>query len=337
MSLSSPLRVAVVGATGAVGEVLFEILEQRDFPIAELIPLASRRSIGTEITFAGKRLPVQEAKPEAFEGVDLVFFAATGSLSAELAPEAVKRGAIVIDKSNTFRSDPEVPLVVPEINAAALAGHRGIIACPNCTTIGLVMALAPIRHAAGIRSLVVTTLQAASGAGRDGIDELAAQTRALAAAEPIAEPAAFPVPIAHNVIPLCERFTEDDYSTEEHKLVSETRKIFEQPDLPISITAVRVPVPVGHSAAVLIETERPLDVADARAAVAAFPGLELVDDPASNRFPTPRDVAGTDPVLVGRIRKDLDSDRLWLFESSDNLRKGAALNATQIAQALLQP
>ncbi|MDD9932879.1 MAG: aspartate-semialdehyde dehydrogenase [Myxococcales bacterium] len=335
MSLSSPLRVAVVGATGAVGEVLFEILEQRDFPIAELIPLASRRSVGTEITFAGKRLPVQEAKPEAFEGVDLVFFAATGSLSAELAPEAVKRGAVVIDKSNTFRSDPEVPLVVPEINAAALLDHRGIIACPNCTTIGLVMALAPIRRVAGIRSLVVTTLQAASGAGRDGIDELAVQTRALAAGEPLAAPAAFPVPIAHNVIPLCERFTEDDYSTEEHKLVSETRKIFDQPDLPISITAVRVPVPVGHSAAVLIETERPLDVADARAAVAAFPGLELVDDPASNRFPTPRDVAGTDPVLVGRIRKDLNSDRLWLFESSDNLRKGAALNATQVAEALL--
>lgn len=329
------LCVAVVGATGAVGEVLLEVLAERDFPVGELRPLASGRSAGSKVRFRGQRLEVAEAKPEAFDGADLVFFAATGELSRTLAPEVARRGAIAIDKSSTWRLDPAVPLVVPEINAHALDFHQGIVACPNCTTIGLVMTLEPLRRAAGLKQVVVTTLQAVSGAGRDGIDELERQQAALASGK---NPKAniFAAPIVNNVVPLCENFREDAFSTEEVKLLTETRKILGEPNLSVTMTCVRVPVPVGHAAAVLVETERPLSADDARSALASFPGIEVVDDPDSLLFPTPRDVVGRDEVLVGRVRRDLESDRLWLWQVSDNLRKGAATNAVQIAEVLRQ-
>ncbi|MEM7412243.1 MAG: aspartate-semialdehyde dehydrogenase [Myxococcota bacterium] len=327
------LTVAVVGATGAVGEVLLDILAKRDFPIGELRPLASGRSAGSKVAFRGEQVEVAEAKPEAFEGADLVFFAATGGLSKTLAPEAAKRGAIAIDKSSTWRMDPTVPLVVPEINADALDGHQGIVSCPNCTTIGFVMALEPLRRAAGLKEVVVTTLQAVSGAGRDGIDELEAQQAALAGGG-TPEASIFAAPIANNVVPLCENFRDDAFSTEEVKLLFETRKILSEPDLSVTMTCVRVPVPVGHAASVLVETEHVLAPEAARAALAEFPGVEVVDDPDARVFPTPADVVGRDEVLVGRVRKDLESDRLWLWQVSDNLRKGAATNAVQIAEAL---
>lgn len=335
MSKDGKRTVAIVGATGAVGEVLLEVLAARRFPVGELRPLASERSAGSTVKFAGREVPVDLARPEAFDGADFVFFAATGTLSKDLAPEAAKRGAVAIDKSGTWRMDPKVPLVVPEVNPDALERHEGIVSCPNCTTIGFVMALEPIRRAAGLRSVVVTTLQAVSGAGKPGIDELELQVAASRRGERIA-PKTFAAPIAYNVVPLCETFREDGYSTEETKLLFETRKIMDLPDLDVTMTCVRVPVPVGHSATVLIETERPLTADAARHALAAFPGVRVVDDPARNQFPTPADVAGTDDVLVGRVRKDLGSNRLWLWEVSDNLRKGAATNAVQIAEEMMR-
>jgi aspartate-semialdehyde dehydrogenase len=327
--------VAVVGAPGAVGEVLLSVLEERKFPISELRPLASERSAGTTVRFKGQQVKVAEAQAGAFDGADFVFFAATGSLSKDLAPEAARRHAIAIDKSGTWRMHEDVPLVVPEINPEALDKHKGIVSCPNCTTIGFVMALEPVRRAAGIRSVVVTTLQAASGAGRPGMDELKQQVAAIGRGEaPTA--VTFAAPIAYNVLPLCETFREDDYSTEEVKLLHETRKIMNLPTLDVSMTCVRVPVPVGHSATMLVETERPLTPAAARQALEAFPGVRVMDDPSHNVFPTPRDVVGSDDVLVGRIRKDLGSDRLWLWQVSDNLRKGAATNAVQIAEEMIR-
>ena len=332
-SSSSGKVIAIVGATGAVGEVLLQVLDERKFPVAELRPLASNRSAGTQVRFGGHDVAVQPLRPEAFDGADFVFFAATGSLSQELAPEAVRRGAVVIDKSSTWRMHDDVPLVVPEINARAIARHRGIIACPNCTTIGLVMALEPLRRAAGLRSVVVTTLQAVSGAGRPGIEELDAQVSAIRRGEQ-PRPQAFAAPIAFNVIPLCETFCDNRYSTEEMKLLLETRKILELPALNVSMTCVRVPVPVGHAATVLVETEQPLSADAARTALAAFPGVEVVDDPGRNLFPTPASVAGRDAVQVGRVRRDLGSNRLWLWQVCDNLRKGAATNAVQIAECI---
>jgi aspartate-semialdehyde dehydrogenase len=329
------VRVGIVGATGAVGEVLLSVLEQRNYPVSELRALASGRSAGRHVQFRGAPVEVAEARPEAFDGLDVVFFAATGTLSKELAPEVARRGGIAIDKSNSWRMEEGVPLVVPEVNPEAVDGHAGIIACPNCTTIGCVMALEPIHRAAGLKSAVITTLQAVSGAGRDGIEELASQQRALASgSEP--KPELFAATIANNAVPLCETFRDDGYSTEEVKLLFETRKIMGLPELEVAMTCVRVPVPIGHSATMLLETERPLSADAARQALAAFPGIVVVDDPAAREFPTPRDVEGRDEVLVGRIRQDLGSDRLWLWQVSDNLRKGAATNAVQIAELLLE-
>jgi aspartate-semialdehyde dehydrogenase len=335
MSKNGKRTVVIVGATGAVGEVLLKVLAERRFPVGELRPLASERSTGTTVRFEGKDIPVELARAEALDGADFVFFAATGSLSKDLAPEAAKRGAVAIDKSGTWRMDPKVPLVIPEVNPDALERHEGIVSCPNCTTIGFVMALEPIRRAAGLRSVVVTTLQAVSGAGRPGIDELEQQVAASGRGERLA-PKTFAAPIAYNVVPLCETFRDDAYSTEEIKLLHETRKIMSLPELDVTMTCVRVPVPVGHAATVLIETERSLSPEDARRALSAFPGVRVVDDPAHNVFPTPADVAGSDDVLVGRIRKDLASNRLWLWEVSDNLRKGAATNAVQIAEEMMR-
>jgi len=329
----SELRVAIVGATGAVGEVLIEVLRERRFPATEILPLASGRSAGRMISIGGREVEVLEAKPEAFEGIDIVFFAATGSLSKTLAPEAVKRGAVVIDKSSTWRMHEDVPLVVPEINPEAIDLHRGIIACPNCTSIGVTMALAPVHGAATLKRVVVTTLQAASGAGRAGVEELDAQRSAAPGQAP--EPRVFDAPLHDNVVPLCDALQPDGFTGEEHKLMQETRKILGEPELPVSVTCVRVPVAVGHSASLLVETERPITPEEAREALRVFPGVEVVDDRERASFPTPLDAAGGDAVLVGRVRRDLGSDGLWLWQVGDNLRKGAATNAVQIAETLL--
>ncbi len=328
--------VAIAGATGAVGEVLLRVLEERDFPVSELRPLASERSAGKTVRFRGEALPVRVAEPSAFDGVDLAFFAATGSLSQELAPEVASRGGIAIDKSDTWRLAEEVPLVVPEVNADAVEKHQGIISCPNCTTIPFVMALEPLRRLAGLRSVVVTTLQSVTGAGLPGLEELQAQERAISAGEPLPSPEKFAAQIARNAVPQCETFRDDAYTTEEVKLLFETRKIIGLPALDVAMTCVRVPVPVGHSLSVLVETERPLAPEAAREALAAFPGVELRDDPSSEAYPTPADSAGRDEVFVGRVRTDLGSDRLWLWVVGDNLRKGAATNAVQIAEELIQ-
>jgi aspartate-semialdehyde dehydrogenase len=328
--------VAIAGATGAVGEVLLRILEQRNFPVAELRPLASERSAGTTVTFRGRQLPVQVARPDAFDGADFVFFAATGALAKELAPEVVQRGGIAIDKSNTWRMDPQVPLVIPEVNGAAVEKHRGIIASPNCTTTPVVMALAPLQRLTRLKRVVVTTLQSASGAGLPGMEELDGQLKAIAAGQPVPAPKQFARQIANNVVPLCETFTDNGYSTEEMKLLHETRKILDEPTLDLTMTCVRVPVPVGHSSTVLLETEPAISPDAARQALASFPGVRLMDDPKHNVFPTPADGAGVDEVLIGRVRRDLGSDRLWLWTVGDNLRKGAALNSVQIAEELMR-
>ena len=328
--------IAVAGATGAVGAVLLKLLEERNFPVSQLKPLASERSAGTQVRFRGQNIPVEVAQADAFDGVDFAFFAATGSLSKELAPEVAKRGGVAIDKSSTWRMNDAVPLVVPEINPDALDKHQGIVSCPNCTTIGFVMALEPLRRIAGLKSVVVTTLQAVSGAGLPGLEDLDEQLEATAADRVAPQPKAFAAPIAHNVVPLCENFRDDGFSSEEVKLLFETRKILEEPELDVSMTCVRVPVRVGHGASMLIETEKPLSPEQARAALSAFPGVEVIDDPEARRFPTPLDVEGRDEVLVGRVRRDLASDRLWLWQVSDNLRKGASTNAIQIAEELLR-
>lgn len=328
------VRVAVVGATGLVGQTLLEVLAQRAFPLAELKLLASERSVGRELAFGDRRLRVQAAVPDAFEGMDFVFFAATGSLSKRLAPEAVARGAVVIDKSSSFRMDREVPLVVPEVNAGALAEHRGVVACPNCTTIGAVMALEPVRRLAGLREVILTTLQSPSGAGEEGRDEFRAQQAALRDGRPTTA-RVFAECLAENVVPLCAELEGDGFSSEEHKLRRESRKILGLADLPVTATCVRVPVPVGHCASIYARTERPVALADLRSALEAFPGVEVIDQPCPPRVPTPAAAAGRDAVLVGRLRLEEGGRGVWLFQAADNLRKGAALNAVQIAETLI--
>ena len=329
------LCVAVVGATGAVGEVLMDVLVARGVPVREFRALASPRSVGRKVVFGDQLCIVQEAKAENFVGADLVFFAATGGLSAELAPAAVKAGAIVIDKSSTWRMHEEVPLVVPEINAHALDDHSGIIANPNCTTTGVVMALEPIRRAAGLSRVVVTTMQAVSGAGREGMDELADQLKADAEGRP-PQADIFVAPMAGNVVPFCGGALDNDYTDEEMKLVNETRKILGLPELEVAVTCVRVPVPVGHSSSLLVDTDRPISPEEASSALAAFPGVAVHSEQDAEKVPTPRAIAGQDTIVVGRIRKDLASDRLALWQVGDNLRKGAATNAVQIAESLIE-
>lgn len=331
-------NVAIVGATGAVGHELLQLLEQRHFPVGQLRPLASARSAGSYISFRGEQVRVEEANANAFDGMDIVFFAATGSLSKDLAPVAARAGATVIDKSSTWRMDPAVPLVVPEINSEALRQHKGIIASPNCTTIGLVMALAPIHQLSPLTRVTVTTMQAVSGTGKEAIEEL--ERQATAWRPGVAEELPHEIykrQIAFNVLPYAENFLENGYTTEEIKLSAETRKIMGLPELPVTMTCTRVPVFVGHSESVLLETERSLTPTEVREALGRFPGVRVVDDPMNFVFPTALDVAGVDDTLVGRIREDLTNPRgLWLWVVSDNLRKGAATNAIQIAEKLLE-
>ena len=328
------IRVAVVGATGAAGQMTLRILEERKFPVADLKVFASERSVGKTVSFAGEPLRVDKVSAEAFRGIELAFFSAGTAQSKEHAPLAVRAGAMVVDKSNAFRMDPTVPLVVPEINAHAARAHRGIVASPNCTTVVTVMPLAPLHRAARVRRVVATSYQAVSGAGVNGVDELREQTLAWARGEAVV-PRYFAHQIAFNLIPHIDRFGDGGYTGEEWKLILEARKILEAPELQISPTTVRVPVFTAHSVAVNVETEEKVGVARARELFERFPGLRVWDDPAQSRYPMPVTVEGQDDCVVGRIREDLTSERgLNFWVVGDQLRKGAATNAVQIAELL---
>jgi aspartate-semialdehyde dehydrogenase len=327
--------VAIAGATGVVGGTVRAILEERDFPVGDLRLLASARSAGRRLPFKGAELEVQELGQGSFDGVDLVFFAAGGSVSTEYAPQAVAAGATVIDKSSVFRMDPGVPLVVPEVNAGHLAAHTGLIATPNCSTIQMVVALKPIYEAAGIERVVVSTYQAVSGSGQGGIAALDAQAREWAAGEPVQQQF-YPHQIAFNVLPHIDSFLPTGATKEEQKMVDETVKIFADADLKVTATCVRVPVFGAHSEAVNVQTKRKLSAAEARELLAAAPGITVVDDPAELQYPMPLPAEGKDPVYVGRIREDVTiANGLDMWVVSDNLRKGAALNAVQIAEELV--
>ena len=329
--------VAVVGATGAVGQEMLKTLAERQFPVGRLVPLASARSAGKPVRFAGSEHPVQTLDERSFEGVALALFSAGGSVSERFAPIAARAGAIVVDNTSAFRMDPEIPLCVPEVNPDEVARlGRRIIANPNCSTIQMVVALEPIRRAAGIKRIVVSTYQAVAGAGARAIEELKRQARLWAVGEPLPAPEIFPHPILFECIPQIGAFRDSGDTVEEEKMVNETRKIFADPSIRVSATTVRVPVICAHSESVNVELERPLSAADARRLLADAPGVELVDDPASKRYPLARRAAGTDPVYVGRIRADRSVEHglnLWIV--SDNLRKGAALNAVQIGELLI--
>jgi aspartate-semialdehyde dehydrogenase len=329
--------VALAGATGAVGAEFLRLLEERDFPLASLKLLASARSVGKALTFRGASLPVEELTESSFAGCDIAFFSAGGGRSKQFAAAAVDAGAVVIDNSSAFRMDPDVPLVVPEVNPDDALAHRGIIANPNCSTIILLMALAPLHRRWPVRRVVVSTYQAASGAGAAAMAELESQTADLLAGRP-ARPEIFPHPIAFNLFSHNTTIGPDGYNEEELKMVKETRKILHEPMLAITATCIRVPVLRAHSESVNIEFvgERPT-VDAARAALAAFPGVRLVDERDANRFPMPVDASGRDEVLVGRIRDDLSHPRaLDLFVAGDQILKGAALNGYQIAELLIR-
>jgi len=330
-------RVAVAGATGAVGREMLRILAERRFPADEVIPLASERSAGAVVDFAGKKLTVQDLAKFDFKGVDIGLFSPGGKVSAVHAPRAAASGCIVIDNTSQFRYDPEIPLVVPEVNAHAIAGYgkKGIIANPNCSTAQMVVALKPLHDLARIKRVVVATYQSTGGAGQAGIDELAAQSKALAAGLPAVHKK-FTKQIAFNVIPHIDVFMEDGSTKEEWKMVQETRKILD-PAIDVIATCVRVPVYVGHSEAVHVEFERPITVEAARAALEKAPGVKVVDERKDGGYITPLECAGTDPTYVSRLRKDATvPNGLAFWCVSDNLRKGAALNAVQIAEELIR-
>ena len=326
------LRLGILGATGLVGRTMLALLDERGFPVDELRLLASGRSEERSLRFRGRETAVVPVSAEAFAGVEVVLSAVSNPLAEEWVPVARAAGAVIVDNSSAFRYDPAVPLVIPEVNGALLEERPGLIANPNCSTIGIVMALAPLARAARLLQLVVSTYQSVSGAGSEALEELDRGVRAGLDGDPPARADGTP-PFAFNVIPRIDRFEANGYTREEMKVVWETRKILGLPGLPVVCSAVRVPVRIGHGAAVHAIFDRPFPPAGARALWAAFPGLEVVDDPARGLFPTPLAAAGRDEVLVGRARADLDDSRgLAFFVCSDNLRKGAALNAVQIAE-----
>ncbi len=328
-------HVAVVGATGAVGNEMISILEERKFPVADLRLLASPMSIGKTLSFNGKEYDVEELNASSFRGIDIALFSAGASRSLEFAPIAVKSGAVVVDNSSAFRTDPEIPLVVPEVNAPALARHKGIIANPNCSTIQMVVALKPIHDVAKIRRIVVTTFQSVSGTGQKAMDELMDQTRSLLSFREVINKV-YPHQIAFNCLPHIDVFLPNGYSKEEMKMVHETRKILEDNSIGITATTVRVPVFRCHSESVNIQTEKKITADQARELLAYAEGVCVLDDPANNVYPLAIDAAGKDETFVGRIREDESIENglnLWIV--SDNLRKGAALNAIQIAERLI--
>ena len=327
-------NVAILGATGAVGREMLKVLEERDFPIGELRLLASARSVGKIIEFKGEKLAVREACPTAFEGMDIVLGASTNAVAKELAPYIVKAGAVLVDNSSAFRMDPDVPLIVPEINGEDVKNHKGIISNPNCSTIITLVAVNGINKLSPIQSMVASTYQAVSGAGAAGPVELEEQTKALAEGKPVVCNT-FPYQIAANLIPQIGGFNEDGYTTEEMKMQNEGRKIMHLPELTVSCTCVRVPVVRSHSIMATVKTADKLTVEQVQAAVAAAPGCVLVDNPAEKKYPMPLDTSDQDLVFVGRIRKDLtDENGIVLWCCGDQVRKGAATNAIQIAELL---
>jgi aspartate-semialdehyde dehydrogenase len=330
------LNVAVVGATGAVGNQMITCLEEREFPLASLRLLASSRSAGRRLRFRGDELPVEELTESSFKGIDIAIFSAGGGTSERFAPVAAESGCVVVDNSSAWRMDPDVPLVVPEVNPHAVAGYskKGIIANPNCSTIQMVVALNPIYRQFGIKRIVVSTYQAVSGTGKKAIDELLDQTRAMINFLDYKQEV-YPHRIAFNCLPHIDRFGENGYTKEEMKMVNETRKILEDEAIAVTATTVRVPVFYGHSEAVNVETRSPVTAAAVRDLLRESPGVRVVDDPENNGYPTALDAAGQDLTLVGRIRKDISMENgvdLWIV--ADNIRKGAATNAIQIADLL---
>ncbi|HEX8752888.1 MAG TPA: aspartate-semialdehyde dehydrogenase [Solirubrobacterales bacterium] len=330
-------RVGVLGATGLVGTTILELLSQRGFPAAEVVPFASERSVGKEVRYDGETIACRGLSEDSIQGLDIVLSSAGGSVSAEWAPRFAAAGAVVVDNTSHFRMRDDVPLVVAEVNPEAAAGHRGIIANPNCSTMQMVVALKPLYDAAGIERLVISTYQAVSGTGKAAIDELRAQSRAILDGE---EPRAsvYPHPIAFNALAQAGSFPEgDDHTDEERKLINETRKILGDPEIRVSATCVRVPVVTGHSEAVNVETKQPLSPEQARELLAAAPGVTVRDDPAAGVYPMAIEAAGKDDVFVGRLRRDPGNERaldMWIV--SDNLRKGAATNAVQVAELLVE-
>lgn len=328
-------NVCVVGATGAVGQEILRVLEERNFPINNLRVCATQRSAGKKVTYRGEQFTVEETSPAVFDGIDLALFAG-GAASKEFAREAATRGAVVIDNSSVFRLEPDVPLVVPEVNPEDIKWHKGIIANPNCSTIIMVVPLKPLYDAAGIRRVVVATYQAVSGAGTAAINELEAQTRAVLNGEEY-PPQVFPYQIAFNLIPHIDVFMDMGYTKEEWKMVKETQKILHDETIRVTATTVRVPVFRSHSEAVNVETIEPLGVEEARRLLARAPGVVVVDDPATKRYPMPLTATGRDEVFVGRIRQDNSLDNgLNLWVVADQLRKGAATNAVQIAELVIE-
>jgi aspartate-semialdehyde dehydrogenase len=330
--LAGAYRVAILGATGAVGTELLELLASRNFPLAELRLLASPRSAGTTVEFRGEKLTVAAVDDRAFDGIDILLASAGGSTSRALAPQAAAAGALVIDNSSAFRMQADVPLVVPEVNPEAIATHRGIIANPNCTTILMCVAVYPLHRIRPIRRIIAATYQSASGAGARAMEEVRQQAIAiLNDRTPPTE--SFPYPLAFNLFPHNTPINADGYCEEEMKMVNETRKIFNAPEIRVSATCIRVPVLRAHSEALNLEFDTPFPVADARAAISSAPGVQLVEDWEKNYFPMPIDASGKDDVLVGRIRQDLShANGLELWLCGDQIRKGAALNAVQIAE-----
>jgi aspartate-semialdehyde dehydrogenase len=344
MSTQMLFNVAVVGATGAVGEQIRKLLEQRNFPIATLKLLSSARSAGTTIEFKGKQITVEEATPESFRGVDIALFSAGGDVSKALIPHAVEHGAVCIDNTSAYRMDPETPLVVPEVNIDKISEHKGIIANPNCSTIQMVAALKPLYDRYGISRIIVSTYQSVSGAGASAINEMLRQSsEVLAGNDP--KPAMLPVsslPVKHqiafNVIPQIDKFHENGFTLEEMKMIRETKKIMGDETLEVTATCVRVPVVHGHSESVYVELKKDFDIDDIKSLLSDSPGLVLVDDPSEQQYPLATDAAGKNEVFVGRIRRDLSNPRalnLWIV--SDNLLKGAAWNAVQIAEYIAIP
>ena len=331
------MRVAVVGATGAVGSTILGIMRERSFPADEVVPFASERSAGRTIDWGEQNLTVVALSDEAIQGFDLALFSAGSGISEEWGPKFAAAGATVVDNSSYWRMQEDVPLVVAEVNPEDLASHKGIVANPNCSTMQMVVALKPILDAVGIERLVVSTYQAVSGTGQRAVEELHDQTRAVLEATDVPPAQIYPHQIAFNAIPQVESFKDgDDYTTEERKMMAETRKILGRDDIAISATCVRIPVYTGHSESINVQTREPLSPEDCRELLTKAPGLQVLDDPANGIYPLAIDAAGNDDVLVGRIRRDPSHDRcLNLWVVGDNLRKGAALNAVQLAELLV--
>jgi aspartate-semialdehyde dehydrogenase len=330
------MRVAVVGATGAVGSTMLGIMRERAFPADEVVPFASERSAGRKIGFGAETLEVRALSDESIQGFDVALFSAGGSTSGEWAPRFAEAGAVVVDNSSRWRMNDDVPLVVSEVNPEALDAHRGIVANPNCSTMQMVVALKPIQDAAGIERLVITTMQSVSGTGQRAVEELHDQTQAVIDAKEVARSAVYPHQVAFNVLPQAGNFPDgSDYTDEELKLVNETRKILSQPDIGVSATCTRVPVYTGHSESVNVQTRDALSPDECREILMNAPGLAVLDDPQNAVYPLAIDAAGRDEVQVGRIRRDPSHERclnLWIV--GDNLRKGAATNAVQLAELL---